>query len=382
MKKKVLIVIILTLISLIIVNETKEMIVRLSNKQDVEDIKTVDILKNKKQTIAVMVQQDDNTWRAIENRNAWPSSTTHGFVGSKCYDGNGALVDSNEIVSFDLSTYTATINTTNSIYCTLYFAKGTTALELLQEKGGSTFAGGGNHTTAVDGLYRFKGTYSQVNNNYICFGTSDKEECLKSPNEYTSSAYMYRIIGITSEDDNTVGLKKGQLKIIKLDPASRQVWASGSQTWDSSNVKNYLTSWYDTNIAGLTPNGEYWDSLVTSQKWYNVNQTSKPGNIEPKGSQSAASKVALMYATDYINAYGEDTSNWLFSYYRWTMSRYGPYDGSYATWGLWQKATLVSQWSSAESEVNPVMFLRNGVSLSGTGISTDPFIISGVMPQD
>ena len=391
MKKKVLIVIILTLISLIIINETKEIIVRLSNKQDVEDIKTVDILKNKKQSIAVMVQQDDNTWRAAENRNAWPSSSNYGFAGSKCYDGNGALVESSDIIKFDLNTYIATINTTNSIYCTLYFAKGRNALELLQEKGKTTFASG--NLTAVDGLYRFKGTSAQVLNNYICFGTLEESTC--TTNELGN--YMYRIIGLTSAADSEIGLKANQLKIIRAVPSNTsQQWGSSkndNSPWGSSSAKTYLNTTFLNTIKGLA-DGTYWDSMISQHGWYITDQTNTPGSIEPKTTKLVGdenNRIGLMYATDYINANGASTSNWLFitngwngnkTKEEWTMSRIGSFaDGTYV-YNVATNGNLVSNYVSDPWTIRPVFYLQSGVNLTGEGTKDHPFIISGVMPQD
>ena len=386
MKKKVLIGIILTLISLIIINETKEMIIRLSNKQDVEDIKTVDIFQNKKQTIAVMVQQDDNTWRTAENRNAWPSSTTHGFVGSKCYDGNGALVESSDIIKFDLSTYTATINTTNSIYCTLYFAKGTTALELLQEKGKTTFASG--NLTAVDGMYRFYGTNTQVLNNYICFGTTLEKTCLDTP-----ATYMYRIIGITSEADEKIGLSSNQLKIIRALPSNpSQQWTGGAQTWDSSSAKSYLNGTFLNTIKSLS-DGTYWDSIISQHGWYITDQKSTPGGIEPKTTTlvgDANNRIGLMYGTDYYNAGTQSTSNWLFiqngwsgntAISEWTIARSGV-DALLYVFGINTRGQIEKLDAYHGYAVRPVFYLQSGLNLTGEGTKDHPFIISGVMPQN
>ena len=50
-------------------------------------------------------------------------------------------------------------------------------------------------------MYRYQGTKDMVDNNYICFGTDNEEECKKDEDKY-----MYRIIGIDKED---------RLKLIK-----------------------------------------------------------------------------------------------------------------------------------------------------------------------
>ncbi len=389
MKKDKILTIIIIIVGILILGESYNIIRTLNTKPNkIEEIETNNILSNDK-SIAIWVQDsEDDEWHEADNRDSWPSPTTHGFVGAECTDSDGKEIDYTNILHFDLSTYHATIDTKNSIYCTLYFAKGRPLLQALEETKGSTL----NLTSAVDGMYRYKGTTTAVTNNYICFGTTDKDECLKTPDKY-----MFRIIGITSADDNTLGLKKDQLKLIKATPSSTsQVWYSNYTSdikWDSSSTKSHVTSWYNTNIKNKQPNGTYWDSIVTSQKWYNADQTSTPGTVEPKTSQSAANKVALMYATDFNNA-STGTSSWLYvkngwstsstlsgnSLNEWTMSRYGYYrgrDGStYEAWCVETNGGLWWYLIDYAYAVRPVFYLQSAINLTGAGTATDPFRIT------
>ena len=248
MKKKIILKLIVVLVTIGIIYEGYGMIKEFTvSSRNLEEINTKDLSSNDK-SIAIVLQNEDDSWEEATDRSKWPSKEDYGYMGAECTDSDGAKIDVSTILKFDLMTYHATIDTKNSIYCTLYFAKGEPALQKLQETGGEVFAGGGDHTTAVDGMYRYKGTTTAVNNNYICFGTSNKDECLANPD-----TYMFRIIGITSADDNTVGLKKGQLKIIKATPSNTsQKWGNredDSSPWDSSQAKNHVTSWYNTNIS-------------------------------------------------------------------------------------------------------------------------------------
>ncbi len=354
-----------------------------TNNKELEEVNTKDLSSNDK-SLAIMVQNEDDSWEEAKDRSKWPSKEDYGYMGAECTDSDGAKIDVSTILKFDLNTYHATIDTKNSIYCTLYFAKGKPLLQALEETKGTSL----NLSTVVDGMYRYNGASTIVNNNYICFGTTDKEECLNKPD-----TYMYRIIGITSEDDNTIGLKKDQLKIIKAIPSSEnQVWGSDFKSdtkWDSSKVKTDLTSWYNTNIKNKQPNGAYWDSMVTSQKWYNADQKSNPGNVELKTSQSAASKVALMYASDFKNA-GAGTNCWLFIKNGWsgnlvpafgelTLTRYGYYDGgdawTYYAWYVSPSAVLDWGYIDIEYSVRPVFYLQSAINLTGTGKSDNPFRI-------
>ena len=390
MKKKLILNSVI--VTLIIINSfVIYLLAKPDDSKRLEEVNTKDLLSNNK-SIAIMVQDSEgDEWHEADNRDSWPNPTTHGYVGAECTDSDGKEINAYDILKFDLSTYHATIDTKNSIYCTLYFAKGEPALQKLQETGGEVFAGGGDHTTAVDGMYRYKGTTTAVNNNYICFGTSDKTECLANPD-----TYMFRIIGITSEEriennGQDVMWKKGQLKVIKATPSSEsQAWASSDQTWDSSSAKSHVTTWYNTNISGKQPNGTYWDSIVTEQKWYNVTQTSTPGTVEPTTSQSAVSKVALMYGTDYKNSGDQNTNNWLYvkngwstsstlsgyALYEWTISSAGYY-GTYLAWAVYDNGILSSGYGvGAKFAVRPVFYLQSEINLTGTGKSDDPFRIT------
>ncbi len=393
MKKKIIIKCIIIFAIGFIIYESYSIVEMFNKTNNIEEVNTTNILSNDK-SIAIWVQDSEGEeWHEATNRDSWPSPATHGFVGAECTDSDGKEIDVYDILHFDLSTYHATIDTKNSIYCTLYFAKGEPALQKLQETGGEVFAGGGEHTIAVDGMYRYKGTYDKVTNNYICFGTTDKTECLNN-----TDIYMYRIIGITSEEraennGQDIMFHENQLKIIKSTPSSeKQQWYIDYLSdikWDSSSAKSHVTSWYNTNIKGATPNGEYWDSIVTSQKWYNEDQLWTV-SVEPTGSQSVANKVSLMYATDYYNAGTQNTNNWLFIknelskyLYEWTMSRYGRYDGYYRAWYVNTSGSLEyysADWTNGYVNnsyvVRPVFYLQSEINLTGTGKSDDPFRIT------
>ncbi len=257
-----------------------------------------------------------------------------------------------------------------------------TPLEMLTEKGKNTF-------TLKNGMYRFVGTKDEVTNNYICFGTDDKKTCLGTP-----GTYMYRIIGLTSEDDNIINLPAKSLKLIKAIPSSglRQ-WDSSYSSdvkWDASAMKTYLNGTFYNSIKDAKPNGAYWDSIILSHSWYNADYTSVPAT-EPTTSHTTASKIGLMYVTDYKNAGSQNTNDWLFikngwstnsslsgnALYEWTLSRYG-YSryGYYGAWYVGTSGGLSDSTLDSARAVRPVFYLQSGVSLVGTGSTEDPFRIA------
>ena len=361
--------------------------------QVLEDIKTIDLKKDK--SIAIQIQNSDGSWKEAEDRSKWPDPSTHGFIGAECTDSEGTTLKDNDILTFSLTNKTATLKTKQTVYCTLYFATGEPVLEHLKNKGGDTFAGGGQHTTAVDGMYRFKGTTSQVLNNYICFGTTIESTCT----ENASGNYMYRIIGITSAADTKIGLKANQLKIIRAVPSStNQAWGSSisdSSTWDASQAKKYLnTTWYNATFVTedtKIPDASYWDSIISQHGWYIKDQTGTPGTTESKDGATLAgakdNRIGLMYATDYVNAGAQDTTNWLFvrngwngntAVNEWTMSRYGRTSaGSNYAWTVNDGGILYGYaYVSSTLKVRPVFYLQSGVNLIGEGTKDHPYIIT------
>ena len=252
------------------------------------------------------------------------------------------------------------------------------AKDYLDEKGGDTFI-------LKSGMYRFVGTSSQVTNNYICFGTTDLTTCKNTP-----GTYMYRIIGVTSSDDNALGLKANQLKLIKAIPSSTsQKWHNNARpgaTWDDSDIKEYLNTTFLNDAVSKWENGETWKGLITSQRWYNKDQSTRPtASTEPTTSQTVFSQIGLMYGTDYMNTNGQSTSNWLFikngwtgnsSTAEWTMSRCG--GGAYSDYKAWCvdiDGYLYNYSLNAPEVVRPVFYLTPGIKLTGEGTVENPFII-------
>ncbi len=384
MKKKIILRSIIVI--LIILNSFAiYVLARPNSKEVLEDVKISDILKNKDKTLSIMLQEDgdETTFKEADNRDKWPDTASYIFDKAECTDSEGNSIDYKSILTFDLDKKTTTVKAKQTVYCTLYFVKGKETLTLLQSKAGFQ---------EKSGMYRFVGTSSTVQNNYICFGTIDKTECLGSPDKY-----MYRIIGLTKDGDTTIGLHAGQLKLIKAVPSSTsQAWgnsASDTSTWDSSEIFKYLNTTFINTIKNDS-NGTYWNKLITSQNWYIQDQTSTPRAIEePTGEKTVEpSQVGLMYATDFANA-STGTNSWLFikngwstnsslsgdSAAEWTMSRYGEDTGWYFAWSVHSGGTLswgngqVNYWYS----VRPVFYLKPGILLTGDGTTTNPFRIAG-----
>ncbi len=225
--------------------------------------------------------------------------------------------------------------------------------------------------TAVDGMYRFKGTASQVTNNYICLGPTAEDTC-QDGND------MYRIIGITTD---------GKLKVIKAKKyGDNRQWNSGDYLdvkWNASTLYTYLNSTFynslNARIQGLIENHTWNMDLVGSSPWTQTTTGNQDGTIQ--------AHIGLMSGADYVNAYQNSSKdNWLFITNgwsgnigpdEWTMSRYGYFynDESYLAWYVARGGHVGVSRVTEANAVRPVFYLVPNITLAGTGIITDPFRI-------
>ncbi len=401
MKKDRILTIIIIIVGILILGESYNIIKSLSIKNEVtEDIKTIDVFKEKDKSLAIMIQNDgisaDETeygWHEAEDRNKWPDKNTYTYAGAECTDSEGANVPSKNVLTFDETSYTAHIKTKQTIYCTLYFGKGRHALETLEAQGGQYYANGNN--TAVQGLYRFKGTKDQVTNNFICIGGPKNPETCGSAE---GNKYLYRIIGVTdgteAAESNSLGLDKGMLKVIKVIPTSTsQDWSSDYQTnidWDNAS---------NTVRVSINGNGFYnglgVKDLIKEVYWWKGDRTNATSSgAEAKTRTSKKYPVGLMYASDYYNSwtYATNKDSWLHitntmsgktgtysSSWEWTMTRYGYYSSyfGYRAWFVGSNGAL-DYYEYSRRAVRPVFYLESDVTIIGTGTESSPYIITSL----
>ncbi len=365
-----------------------------NNKELLENVKAKEVLKNSEHSLAIKVQ-DENTYEYEDagTNTEWPSPTTHYYYGTSCVDETGQdLGNTKQIVEFDDTTNTATITTKKTVYCTIYFAYKKDALDLMKKT--TTDSNLLKKKDTNDKLIRYIGTYSQIKNNYICFGTSNISTCTSDKDKY-----MYRIIGIQEQDDDLVELKANQLKIIKATPVKESssvkaiAWATNFSSdidWDnaSNTVRPYL------NTTFLSTIDTAWKGIISNPKWYigdDKQATSTTGITNEKKKQTTGNyQVGLMYASDYYNSwsYGSNTNSWLHiirgtsssstysSQYEWTMTRYGRDGYYYLAWNVYTGGTLDHDIVDLTRAVRPVFYLSSNIKLSGEGTETSPFIIT------
>ena len=404
MKKDKILTIIIIIVGILILGESYNIIKSLSIKNEVtKDIKTIDVFKEKDKSLAIMVQnegENDFGWHEAEDRSKWPDKAKYTYVGTECTNSEGVKIPTTNVLTFDETTYTAHIKTKQTIYCTLYFAKGRPPMEVLKAKGGNYFAGGGGHTAAVFGLYRFKGTHLQVTNNYICLGTQNVDTCVNS--DTNKDKYLYRIIGITdnSSTNSKLGLSEGQLKVIKYWPnegKSVKLCSSCSYFYWESSYNNLKTILNGSFLTGLD---EKLQELISLVHWC-AGSTSSGSGSESCGNLTSESKVGLMYQSDYYNSYvyssstyyDQNKTSWMYlprnwnkvgvadTHSEWTMS---VYDNSAvvvtSTQTLGGRSYgMLTSWDDMSSQTGyyrPVFYLTSEIGLVGEGTETNPYIIT------
>jgi len=257
----------------------------------------------------------------------------------------------------------------------------------------------GFNSVVEGGLYRYQGT---TVDNYICFGTSDKNTCLGN-----TDRYMYRIIGVNS---NT------QVKLIKMTSIGEMQWHSNiasNITWSNTPIRSNINGSNYLNNTTYLPTG--WNSKIATTAWkYGSNSTFSTSaenlyKIENGFSSTASQKIALLYLHDYYYSYqsgglncsasastcktswlhlsnndknlpADNDSNKYFPSGEWITNSYGPYSSSSAPY----RATSIEGAGHPGMfknyryySIRPVFYLTKTVKYqSGMGTITDPIIVS------
>ena len=235
---------------------------------------------------------------------------------------------------------------------------------------------------AQDNSYRYSGANP---NNYVCFGATGVD-CQNEEN-------LYRIIGVFNN----------QVRLIKATIHRGDVWDADSNTWDESTKPDIYTTLNTTYYNAL---GSEWQNLIAESTWQvggmdysNTNTAKQYYDVEVGTGQNGyeeTMKIGLMYVSDYgfasgpenwttaLTIYNNSTNtdnNWLYlDSIEWTISR----RSDYANYAFFVSNTgrVDNGHVYSSSGVLNVLGIRPSFSLastveitSGTGTSTDPFIL-------
>ena len=240
--------------------------------------------------------------------------------------------------------------------------------------------GSGTYGTleAGDNSYRYTGANS---NNYVCFG-SDEESC--------PADNLYRIIGVFNN----------QVKLIKSTSYGSYVWEQDwntqGNTWDGTTKPDIYTTLNTTYYNTLSSE---WQNLIAESTWqvggmdYSTTNTVKQYyDVEVGTGQSGyeeTMKIGLMYVSDYgygaspekwtTALYEENygTDNWLYlGTFEWLISRSTNYSNYAFDVSSVRGGYVYNDSVSFAAAVRPSFYLESNVEISsGTGTSTDPFIL-------
>ena len=230
---------------------------------------------------------------------------------------------------------------------------------------------------AQDSSYRYSGANP---NNYVCFGATGAD-CQNAENQY-------RIIGVFNN----------QVKLIKATSYGNYAWeADDVNTWDAGTKPDIYTTLNTTFYNTL---GSEWQNLIAETTWqvggmdWSAANTAKQYyDVEVGTGQSGyeeTMKIGLMYVSDY--GYGTSPEKWTTAL---NEENYGPDNWLYLRDFEWLISRNTSDTNSAfyvnygdggdvtSGNVGDAIAVRPSFSLtstatisSGTGTSTDPFVLN------
>ncbi len=331
----------------------------------------------------------------INDQNNWKDATPEGDCTINSLDNGTELKDGQEYtIQARVKDGSGRWSTNNSS------VKVATAKKIITGKSLYDNPPKGMTETEIGEMKRFVGTKEQVDN-WVCFGYNDATEDCK---DIVENDYVYRIIGIN---------QTGEIKLIKNKPLSKlYAWNSISSAgieWSGSDLyKNINTTEYLLTLSN------YWQSKIEIHTWpqgniADDNLTAKSLYEVEKSFQTINAKIGLMTLSDYFyanagenskcffNNFSDDTkclNSWMFINnnncslifqfpLEWTMQAYGPEDPENSKFDtfVWNAGIIDSTVTNGrckdEFPVRPVFYLSvDTIISSGSGTSTDPFIIA------
>lgn len=270
---------------------------------------------------------------------------------------------------------------------------------------------------------------SRVPNNFVCFGTTDKNTCTAN-----SGTYMYRIIGVFADENGN-----NHVKLIKYSQLSSSYEWNSSQgvdvDWVDSDLYEGLNgSYFLTNTSYSYMQNSTWLNKVESWKWTAVNtlmnESTGPNYyiVSPKSLYlhemnrssktntagewtTPEAKIGLMYASDYSLSGGSSVLDLTFSSlstelektqinrsilktgwmhqsnngttvnnYDWTIARNGAYGSKninkYQAWYVNGDGSIYNNGLVSTKGIRPVFYLTSDTDLSGgEGTLSNPYIL-------
>lgn len=275
---------------------------------------------------------------------------------------------------------------------------------------------------ADDNSYRYSGASDKVNN-YVCFGV---DEC----NEETNYHNLYRIIGIFKNKDTN----NYEVKLVKYEYITKNLVDGNdisnfisdyANIWYTNDTKNnykgklnvleevpylkinYNGLWEDNDFNKIYLNQFYlgilngYESMISPHKWIQSGITEEILNnnniknaydfeITENKETTAASKIGLIYVTDYayatnsngwnvgLSSYNKNAiNNWMYmGLNEWTITKYlSRYENDVID--IFNSGASSYSNGYATPTVRPTFYLNSNVKLaSGEGTISNPYRLS------
>ena len=255
-------------------------IIGISNKKTFEEIDINDETQDK--LLAIMIRDEEDKEYKKQNSLDFPNKENYRYIGSKCTDNEGNTLNS---IRYDEDTSKVYLTTNKAVHCSMFFADALPASEQILKYSSKYLESEQDVIDRGDVLRRFQGTIEKNEdgtitsetdvNNYICFGTTDKDSCKEHADQY-----MYRIIGYAIDNDEETLTYKGQLKLQKKEALEEQVLWNSDHYVDvnfvEADIYRKLNNIY-WNIEKYAP--MKWKDIVVNHNWWygKLGKTSQNG---------------------------------------------------------------------------------------------------------
>ena len=257
---------------LILIIAVSTIILGISNKKTFEEIDINGETQNK--LLAIMIRDEKDKEYKKQNSLDFPNKENYRYIGSTCTDNKDNKLNGKEYIRYDEETKKAYLTTNKTIHCSLFFANALPAAEQILKYSSKYLESEQDVTDRGDVLRRFQGT-AEMNedgtidetsdvNNYICFGTTDKDECVSNTDKY-----MYRIIGYAINNDLETLTYIGQLKIIKKEALNKYLtyWKNNDEDSDVPNSLAYQAIVGDDFLENKNYVSDSWKEIIENHKW-------------------------------------------------------------------------------------------------------------------
>ena len=234
-----------------------------------------------------------------------------------------------------------------------------------------------------------------------------------NPKNYvTFNNEVWRIIGVFPTDDGN-GNIENRIKLIKDQSIGNKYWnttqvasTSSYNNWTGATLKTYLNTTYLTGLTSTSQNmieyakyylGGYNDQAVSTDTMYQyerkIQNTTSNKFYYGTNPNSWVGKIAIMYASDYGYAAGEECSSTLDYYHSCSSSNWlhNSNDRQWIltqdsaqkdvawfshTYGVIQGAYVGNVVGSGSYAVRPVLYLKSNIKITGgNGTSSSPYTL-------